>query len=113
MCSTKMSRAQIALAALMASAGLAGCMPANSGLSPDFGVALKQNLAAQVADPDAVYDRTLEPASDGTRAAAAGDRYFRGEVKRPPAQTTSQVGVGGGGNNAAASGAGAAAGAGR
>jgi len=90
----------------LACAGLSGCMPANAGLSPDFGLALKQNLAAQVADPDAVYDRTMEPASNGQRAADASDRYVRGEVTVPRSQGTSQIGGsnGGSGGGAGASG---------
>jgi type IV pilus biogenesis protein CpaD/CtpE len=74
-----------------AAAALAGCYSAQEGLSDDFGLAVRQNIAAQIADPDAVYARTEEPASSGQRAADAADRYNRGQVTTPAAQSTSSV----------------------
>lgn len=85
----------------LAALGLTGCVQANT-LNPDFGVALRQNIAAQVADPAPRYDRTDPPASDGPRTALAQQRYEKGEVIQPASQGTTQIrsssGSGGGGS---------------
>ena len=70
--------------------GLAGCVQGNT-VNPDFGVALRQNIAAQVADPAPRYDRTNPPASDGKRTALAQDRYQKGQVIQPQAEATSSA----------------------
>jgi type IV pilus biogenesis protein CpaD/CtpE len=67
--------------------GLSACVQANT-VNPDFGVALRQNIAAQIADPAPRYDRTAPPASDGPRTALAQTRYQKGEVIRPETEAT-------------------------
>jgi hypothetical protein len=64
--STKIA-AILALTAL----SLGGCLSPQGNLAPDHGVSVSQNIAAQIADPDARYRRDLPPASSGARAAAA------------------------------------------
>jgi type IV pilus biogenesis protein CpaD/CtpE len=76
-----MSVTRILLLSAMA-AGLAACADTQPALSPDFGVAVRQNLAAQIADPDARYGKTP---SDSGRAALAQDRYRTGKVIPPSA----------------------------
>ena len=65
-------------------------------LAPDFGVAVRQDVAAQIADPDAQYAGVPAPASDGTRAGLALTRYKTGKVIQPVSTSTSQVSTGGG-----------------
>jgi hypothetical protein len=67
---------------------LAAC--ATEPLSPDFGVALKQDLVAQIADPDARYG--VPPDADGARTALAQDRYRTGKVIEPSGLGASKVG---------------------
>jgi hypothetical protein len=69
---------------------LAGCT--TSHLSPNFGVALRQDLAAQIADPDAHYKGTPAPGGIGQHAAASVARYDAGTVIQPVATSTSKVG---------------------
>lgn len=69
------------LGLLAAALALAGC--AQPKLSQDFGYALKQNVAAQVADPDARYSGTPAPGTDSARVALAQERYQTGKVIRP------------------------------
>lgn len=80
--------------------GLAGCVQATGNLQADFGASVRQDVAAQVADPGARYRRTEPPASNGPRTALAQDRYEKGKVIQPSAPTTStaaQSSSGGGG----------------
>lgn len=77
----------------LAALGLSGCVQATT-VNPDFGVAVRQNIAAQVADPAPRYDRTAPPASDGPRTALAQQRYQRDQVIPPETTTTTTVGGG-------------------
>jgi len=84
---------------------LAGCVSPQHSLEPDFGRAVRNNIAAQVAEPEARYDRSVDPASNGTRSVAAVRRYESGQVIAPQAQSTSQVaGSSGGGGGPPAGG---------
>jgi type IV pilus biogenesis protein CpaD/CtpE len=74
----------------LAALGLSGCVQATT-VNPDFGVALRQNIAAQVADPAPRYDRTAPPASDGPRTALAQQRYEKGQVIQPDVQGTTTI----------------------
>jgi len=81
-------------------------------LSPDFGVALRQDEAAQIADPDARYRGVPTPGSNGARAGLAQSRYVRDQVIPPATTGTTQgslsaSGEGGGAAPAAAAAAGA------
>ncbi len=94
------------LVVIGAATGLIGaCVSPQKPLQADFGHAVNQAIAAQTADPVAVYARDLKPASSGARAASAARRYVAGSVVQPSGQTTSQVG---GSAAAVASGGGAA-----
>lgn len=85
----------------LAALALSGCASVvhqeASEVDPTFGRALRQNIAAQVADPAPNYDYTNPPASGGERTALAQDRYNKGQVTQPVAQATSAVSGGGGG----------------
>lgn len=86
------NRILLAAAALAASgAALAGCADARKDLSPDFGVALRTNLAAQKADPGARYEGVLQPGGDGVRAALAATRYGKNQVIQPVQASTSSI----------------------
>lgn len=86
------NRILLAAAALAAcSAGLSGCADARKDLSPDFGVALRSNLAAQIADPEARYAGVIQPGGDGARAALAASRYGKNQVIAPAQASTSSI----------------------
>jgi type IV pilus biogenesis protein CpaD/CtpE len=89
--SMKIARPILIIAAAL---GLCACAqnPAESQMrmSPDFGDALRENLAAQIADPDAHYAGTLAPgASDGARIDLAQTRYQTNDVIQPSTTTAS------------------------
>jgi len=93
--------------------GLSGCMQSELRISPDFGSAVRQDKAAQIADPDAHYVGVPAPGSNGARVAAAQQRYETGTVIQPSSISASSSAKGfDNGNNAGAGGAmgGAAAG---
>jgi len=73
--------------------GLAGCVQSQRYLAADFGVAVRQDVAAQIADPDARYP--ADTPSDGARAALAQERYRTGK-SIPPTNGAMSVGGGGG-----------------
>ena len=72
---------------------LSGC--AQIHLSSDFGAATRQNLAAQISDPDARYVGSPAPGSAGTRVSLAQQRYNLGMVIAPVGGTASTVGASG------------------
>ena len=77
-----------------AALGLCACaqnpIQSEMRMSPDFGDAVRENLAAQIADPDAHYAGTLAPgASDGTRIDLAQTRYQQNQVIQPSSTTAS------------------------
>ena len=78
--------------------GLGGCVQGNT-VDPEFGVALRQNIAAQIADPAPRYVRADPPASDCPRTALAQQRYEKGTVIQPVVQSTSTVTSNGGGGS--------------
>ncbi len=71
---------RLALFPLMA---VAACTPIDSGL----GDTVRTNQALHVINPGPVDDETPIAAS-GARAAAAAERYRKGEVKQPATVTT-------------------------
>ena len=85
-------RNKIALVLLASALPLGGCVQAQANLAPDYGVSLRQNIAAQIADPDARYDRDTPPAASGSRATLAHDRYNQGKVIQPTAAGASSIG---------------------
>ena len=78
---------------------LSGCVQAPGNMQADFGASVRQNVAAQVADPDGRYKRVDQPAGAGSRTVLAQERYSKGKVISPAATTTSQIGGGGGGGD--------------
>ena len=89
---------------------LSACAESTLRLSPDFGAAVKQDLAAQIADPDARYMGVPDPGANGLRTGLAQQRYDRNQVIPPltAAATTSiqQQGAAGPGGAGAGVGAG-------
>jgi hypothetical protein len=65
-----------------------GCV-SREALSPDFGVAVRADAAAQIADPNARYLGDPPPGSDGARAALAEKRYQADKVIKPTVSSTS------------------------
>jgi type IV pilus biogenesis protein CpaD/CtpE len=57
-------------------------------MEPNFGFAVRQDIVAQIADPDARYRRAESPASNGVRAANTVERYLSVGTEAPPSSTT-------------------------
>jgi hypothetical protein len=76
---------------------LSGCMVSRDHLSAEYGREVRQDMVAQIADPDARYKGDPAPASDGPRTSLAQTRYERGTVIQPASTSTSTVIAGGGG----------------
>ena len=108
----KIAHTRLVFAMAVAALGLAACtqnpMQSEMRMSPDFGDAVRENLAAQIANPDAHYAGTPAPgASDGARIDLAQTRYQQNQVI-PPASTTASsrtVGATDNSNSAGAAGA--------
>jgi uncharacterized membrane protein YgcG len=92
-------------AVLLAAGALAGC-ESQLHISPDYGVAERQDVTAQIADPDAHYTGDPQPGSDATRMAAAQQRYVNDRVTQPTSTGTSSTSSGGGGSGGGGSGGG-------
>lgn len=88
-------------AALAAPLATAACVNPQQPLSADFARSLRQDLSAQIADPDARYERQTPPAASGARATLAQQRYNKGTVTPPSGQGTTNIRSqsGGGGGN--------------
>ena len=102
-----------ALAILCLGPALSACAQSSLRLDPDFGKALHQDLAAQIADPDAHYEGTPAPGSAGTRVGLAQKRYSTGTVIQPSSTSASSRSMGGidnGGGGGGGGGGGAGAG---
>ena len=80
---------------------LSGCSTSSLRISPDFGNAVRQDEAAQIADPDARYAGTLAPGSSGPRVGLAQKRYDTGTVIPPSSTTASGSGSIGNADNGA------------
>ena len=89
---------------------LSGCNQSSLRLSPDFGSAVRQDLAAQIADPDAHYEGTPAPGSGGARVGLAQKRYDTNTVIQPSTTTASSRSSVGGNADNGGGGAGAGAG---
>ena len=81
---------------------LPGCATDGQGALPymggkdNFGEANRQTMAAQVVDPNPVYD-TAVPETHGEHAGQAVERYRTDKVKMPERIRTSSTGSGSGG----------------
>ena len=89
-------------AVLLAGGVLAGCTELR--ISPDYGVAVRQDVAAQIADPDPHYTGDPQPGSNTNRVAAAQRRYTTGHLIQPPTTSTSSVASDSGGGSGGDSG---------
>jgi hypothetical protein len=98
----------------IAAIGMSGCVQSELRISRDFGAAVRQDTAAQIADPDAHYAGVPAPGSNGARVASAQHRYETGTVIQPSTLSASSGsrggfdngnggGAGGEGNGASAS----------
>lgn len=88
---------------------LAGCTQSTLRFSPDFGAAVRQDEAAQIADPDARYLGTPAPGSGGQRVGLAQKRYDTNQVIPPldiGASNTAAVNTNTNGSNAGGNGSG-------
>lgn len=91
---------QHAFALLLAGLAAGACTPVDVA----FGETHRWNIEQQVVDPDPQYAGTEMEGGSGERAAAAVDRYNRGEVTEPArVNTTSTAGGGGSGSGASSS----------
>ena len=87
------------------------CTQSSLRLSPDFGAAVNQDIAAQIADPDARYMGIPDPGTNGLRTGLAQTRYDRNQVIQP-LTTTATSGIQSQGGNPGGGGGGAGVGAG-
>jgi type IV pilus biogenesis protein CpaD/CtpE len=77
---------------LVAGLVLAACTtPANTP-RPEFGHAVRNNIAAQIIDPQPPADMALPP-SDGVRRSLMIERYQADEVETPPLPVTTTLGI--------------------
>ena len=77
---------------LVAGLMLAACnTPANTP-RPEFGQAVRNNMAAHIIDPNPPEDMALPP-SDGVRRALMIQRYQADEVETPPLPVTTTLGI--------------------
>ena len=109
MISTKIFRATLVLTACLAPA-LSACTQSSLRINPDFGYAVHQDAAAQIADPDAHYEGTPAPGSSGPRVGLAQKRYDSNTVIPPSSTTASSSRSIGNADNGAPGGAGSGAG---
>jgi|SRR5438874_2687992 len=109
MIATRTGRASLMIAVCM---GLAACTQSSLRIQPDFGNALHQDIAAQIADPDARYEGTPAPGSDPARVGLAQKRYQANQVIPPSAVTASGAGSIGRADNGTGAGSGVGASAG-
>ena len=88
------------VAVLLAAGSLGGCY-SQTRISSDYGDAVRQNVVASIADPDAHYTGDPQPGSNPERVSIAQRRYVQGRVIPPASTTTSSVSSGGGGDASA------------
>lgn len=94
--SAALTRNVIVAAVVGAAMAVSGCVQSRMHLSDDYGQSLRQDVAAQVADPDARYGGLPAPGAQGHRVGLALDRYNRNAVTPPASTSTSSSSTGGG-----------------
>src|SRR5690349_441209 len=104
MMTTKTVRAALVMAVCMTPA-LSACQ-SSMRISPDFGSALRQDVAAQIADPDAHYEGQPAPGSASARVDLAQKRYNANQVIQPTSTPASSKTLGGIDNGAGGGGGG-------
>lgn len=67
---------------------VSGCTESRLRMSPDYGSAFRQDVAAQIADPDAHYAGDPAPGSNGARTELALKRYEQHKVIEPTVTNT-------------------------
>lgn len=77
---------------ILACLALSACAQSALRINPDFGSAVRQDVAAQIADPDARYQGTPAPGSRGDRVGLAQSRYQNNQVIQPSSTTASGAG---------------------
>jgi len=98
------------VAALLAAGALAGS-ESQLRLSSDYGVAVRQDTAAQIADPDAKYAGDPQPGSNPERTKISQQRYVDNKVIQPITLGSGTTGGGSGyGSGGGSGGGGGAAG---
>lgn len=102
-------RSRITLTAVAGLAALAGgCAGDETALRStpaQFGEATRQTLAAQIVDPDPVYD-TVVPPTSGDHANQAVERYRTDKIKQPKREVSTSAAGGGGGSGGGSGGGG-------
>ncbi|WP_447725217.1 hypothetical protein [Sphingomonas koreensis] len=88
-----MDNAPIRRFAFLVVLALAACTPIDTGL----GDSVRTNQALHVINPGPVADDDAPILTSGVRAAAAAERYRKGEVKKPAAVATTGNASGAGG----------------
>src|SRR3954468_10489536 len=88
-----MTFAKMVLISAVLGPALSGCMVSQPHLSADFGSALRQDVVAQIADPDARYKGDPAPGSNGARVGLAQERYRTDTVTPPAATGASKIGA--------------------
>ncbi len=92
---------RLIVAVMLVGPALAGC----TANDPTFGGAVRSNYAMQVINPEPRYEGTIVEGGDGSKSAAAMERYRTDKVKKPTRMSTTQ-GVSGGGGAGGGSGGG-------
>ncbi len=87
-----MTLARTIVIAAALGAGLCGCVESQEHLSPGFGAAVRQDVVAQITDPEAGHRRTPPPPSNGERAEIAQERY-RFDEPIQPTGSASKIGA--------------------
>ena len=77
---------------LVAGLALAACTTPANEPRPEFGQAVRNNMAAHIIDPNPPADMALPP-SDGVRRALMIQRYQADEVETPALPTTTTLGI--------------------
>ena len=77
---------------LLAGLLLAACNGPANAPRPEFGQAVRNNMTAQIIDPNPPEDMALPP-SDGVRSALMIQRYQSDEVESPLLPMTSTLGL--------------------
>jgi hypothetical protein len=83
------------VAILCLAPALAACQQSSLRIDPEFGKAIHQDVAAQIADPDAHYEGIVTPGSAGRRVGLAQKRYDTNQVVQPSTTTASSKTLGG------------------
>ena len=96
------------LAVLCLAPALTACQQSSLRLDPEFGSAVRQDVAAQIADPDAHYEGIVTPGSAGRRVGLAQKHYDANQVIQP-STTTATTGARSGFDNGSSGGGGAGA----